>query len=182
MLNGMVRPLILLGASVLLLAGCARTLEEQAADQLQERVDATHEQVLDLRARDPEPTGQAMLEQVDRWGYALAAEVDGDDVRLVLGIAASVSETEGWIWPETTTVSLGTCVGVVVRAGDGGDDRGSVATEPVPCPDGAEILGDDSSPVDRITGGVDGHRDDVGPKPYDPPVCMSGGDCSRGGG
>jgi hypothetical protein len=71
---------------------------------------------------------------------------------------------------------------VVVRAGDGGDDRGSVATEPVPCPEGTEIDDDEGNRIDRFTTDLDGSRDDVGPKPYDPPVCMSGGDCSRGGG
>jgi hypothetical protein len=182
MLNGMVRRLLLLGAVALVVTGCGQTLDERAGDLLQRRVDAVHEGFLDVRARDPQPTGQAMLEQLDPYGEALEAEVEGDDVLLVQDIGASVSETEGWFMPETTTASLGACVEVTVRAGDGRDDRGSVRTEPVPCPDGTEIRADDGYPAQRLTTDLEGHEDDVGPKPYDRPVCYSGGDCSEGGG
>jgi hypothetical protein len=189
-----VRRLLLLGAVAMLLTGCGQSLDERAATALQDRVDAAHEHFLHVRALDVEPTGQAMLEQLDPWGYALRSRVVGDDVQLVWGASATVSETDGWFERVTSTRSLGACLGIDVRAGDGGDDRGSVWTEPVPCPEGVVIspgpgepamaFGDgEGDPSDWFTMDVDGHRDDVGPKPVNErSVCFSGDDCSEGGG
>jgi hypothetical protein len=182
MLNGMVRRAVVVGVLPLLLAGCSRTLEEQAHDGLQDDLDAVHGEFLDRRARHLDVEGAALLEAVDRYHDAIESSVDDDGVSLVWEIVSSASETEGWIWPETTTVSEGACVLVLIRYGDGGDDRGTVRTEPVPCPEGSEILSDEGYPVDALTTDLDGRMDDVPEKPYDPPVCYSGGDCSGGGG
>ncbi|TFV60498.1 UNVERIFIED_ORG: hypothetical protein E4P37_19470 [Bacillus sp. AZ43] len=178
----MVRRVLLLCSTALVLSGCAQSLEDQAHDRLQDDLDAVHEEFLDRRARHADTTGAEALESLDPWGDAVASRVDGDDVLLVWGIGASASETDGWFMPTTTTASLGACVSVVVRTGEGGDDRGSVRSEAVACPEGTEILDDDGNPVDAFTTDLDGRRDDVPEPPYDPPVCMSGGDCSRGGG
>ncbi|MGY2075115.1 hypothetical protein [Blastococcus sp. SYSU DS0828] len=165
----------------LLLSGCARSLEEQAHDRLQERVGSVHEHYLDDRARDPLSTGRAALESLDPYGEALASSADGDEIRLLVGVGVTVSETEGWK-PQTTTASLGTCLEVLITVGEGGDDRGTVRTEPVRCPPRIEVLGDDNSPVDALTTDLDGREDDVPEPPYDRPVCYSGGDCTEGGG
>ena len=163
------------------LGGCARDLGQEAHELLQQRVDGLHEGFLDARARDPRPTGRAALESLDRWGYALDTSVEGDDVVLVRAVGVSVSELRGWKNIEESA-SLGACVRVTVRAGEGGDDRGSVTTEPVTCPAGAEVLGDDGSPVEALTTDLEGRSDDVGEPPYDPPVCISGELCTEGGG
>jgi len=181
MLNRMVRAAVVVSC-LLLLAGCSRSLEEQAHDRLQDDVDAVHEGFVDRRARNPDVTGTALPAAVDRNSDAIESSGGDDGVSLVWDIVASASETEGWIWPETTTVSEGACVLVVIRDGDGGEDRGTVRTEPVPCPEGTEVLSDEGRPVDSLTTDLDGRMDDVPEPPYDPPVCHSGGDCSRGGG
>jgi hypothetical protein len=181
--NRMVRRRVLvLGAIPLLLAGCgSESLQERAHDRLQKQVDGVQEMFLDRRAHDLESTGTALLESLDPWSYAIDSTVVEDGVALVWGVAAEVSETKGWMWPETTTASVGACVLVVVRTRGGQDDRGVVRTEPVPCPDGTEIL--DDIRVDELTTDVEGGMDDV---PLPPPdrskPCYSGGDCSEGGG
>ncbi|WNV74252.1 hypothetical protein [Geodermatophilus sp. DSM 44513] len=165
----------------LALGGCARDLEAEVHDLLQQRVDAVHASVLDTRARDPRPTGQAAAQALDPYGDALRTTVEGDDVVLVRAVGAAVSELRGWK-PTETSASLGACVEVTVRAGDGGEDPGSVTTGPVPCPAGAEVLGDDGRPVEALTTDLAGRSDDVGAPPYDPPVCLSGEPCTEGGG
>ncbi|TYP82903.1 hypothetical protein BD833_11735 [Blastococcus xanthinilyticus] len=170
---------MLVGA--VLLTGCARTLEEQAHDLLQRRVESVHEHYLDARARDPLSTGAAALESLDPYGDALASSADGNGIRLLDDVGASVSETEGWK-PTTTTASLGTCVEVLITAGEGGDDRGTVRTEAVECPAGTDVVGDDNHPVSALTTDLDGFSADVPEPPYDPPVCISGELCTEGGG
>jgi hypothetical protein len=183
MLNHMVRKATLLAVLSLLLAGCAaQSLEERAHDRLQDRVYAVHEGFLDRRARDPDSTGQALRESLDPYGDSVDSSVDDDGISLVRAIGASVSEMEGWIEPHENVASVGGCVLVVIRYSGGEGDRGIVRTEPVDCPPGTEILGDDGYPVAALTTDLEGRMDDVPEPPYDPPVCLSGGDCSRGGG
>jgi hypothetical protein len=57
-----------------------------------------------------------------------------------------------------------------------------VRTEPVRCPDGTELLGEDGYPVDARTTDLDGREDVVPEPPYDRPVCHSGELCTEGGG
>ena len=182
MLNGMVRWAVLMSVTALALVGCAQSLEEQAHDRLQEDLDGVHESFLDRRARDPETTGRPALRTLDRYGDAIEATVDDDEITLVWGIAASASETHGSYKPTTTTASVGACVRVVIRIGEGDRDRGTVRTEPVRCPAGTELLDDEGYPVDAETTDLDGREGPVPEPPYDRPVCHSGGDCSRGGG
>jgi hypothetical protein len=177
------RTVVVAGAAVVLLpSGCAQqSLEEQAHDRLQDRVASVHEHYLDSRARDPYSTGPAALESLDPYGEALASSADGDELRLLVGVGVAVSETEGWK-PTTTTASLGTCLEVVITAGKGGADRGTVRTEPVPCPTGTDVLGDDNSPVEALTTDLDGRFGDVPEPEPDRSVCHSGGTCTEGGG
>jgi hypothetical protein len=82
----------------------------------------------------------------------------------------------------TQEYSLGACLRVTVRPGSGDDDRGSVRTEPVDCPAGAEVEGYWGNRADAVTTDLDGREDDVGPEPYDPEPCLSGELCTSGGG
>src|SRR3954453_9822308 len=173
---------VLLLVPVLLpaLSGCARSPQDQAHDRLQERLDSVHEGYLERRAHDPTSTGREALEQLDPYGYALRSSADGDVVTLVEPIGVSVIEQH---WFDSHEITLGACVRVVIVAGEGGDDRGTVLTEPVQCPAGTEVTADNGHSVDELTTDLEGRSDDVGEPPPDRPVCLSGGaPCTEGGG
>ena len=168
---------VALACSVAALAGCGASTQERAEAQLQDRLDGVHGGFLERRALDPTATGTAAADSLDHWSYSLQTTYAEDSVTFLRTIDAKV-ETGGGLWYEQ--VSLGACVEVVVEYGDGGDDRGTVTTEPVACPAGTDLPGADG-PAGTVTD-LDGRSDDVGVPPYVPPVCYSGGDCSRGGG
>ena len=96
-------------------------------------------------------------------------------------IAAEVLEDKFAAPPEE--FSLGACVEVTVVAGSGGDDRGSVTTEPIPCPAGMEFDADPMTDAVRdMTSDLDGRSDDVPEPAPDRSVCLSGDVCTEGGG
>ena len=159
------------------LAGCGASTGEQAEAALQDRLDGVHGGFLERRAQDPTSTGTAAADSLDHWGYSLQTTYDADSVTFLRTVDAQV-ESGGGLWYEQ--VSLAACVQVVVEYGDGDDDRGTVTTEQVTCPAGTDLPGADgpSGAVPEL----DGRSDDVGVPPHRPSVCMSGGDCSSGGG
>jgi hypothetical protein len=166
-----------LACGVAVLSGCGASARDRAEADLQDRLDGVHGGFLERRALDPTSTGAAAADSLDHWGYSLQTTYAEDSVTFLRTIDARV-ETGGGLWYEQ--VSLGACVEVVVGYGAGGDDRGTVRTEPVACPAGTELPGT-RGPAGTVPD-LDGRSDDVGLPPYVPPVCHSGGDCSRGGG
>jgi hypothetical protein len=162
------------------LTGCGRSAEEQAHADVQDRLDGMHAGYLAERARDPASTGAAALEELDPYGYALSAAAEGDTITLVHAVG-SVVETGGGLSYEQ--VSVGACIQVSIRAGDGGDDHGSVTTEAVACPEGTRFRTEKGDTgVDVVSTDLDGRSDDVGEPPPRRSVCLSGELCTVGGG
>ena len=166
--------------AMLLLAGCAST-GNRLHDQLQDRLDGVHGGYVHNRSHDPYSTGAAALEGLDPYGYAVESSIDGDTVRLVRVIATEVVESR--FAAPSEEFSLGACVEVTVVPGSGGDDRGSVTTEPIPCPVGMEYDADPMTDAVRdMTSDLDGRSDDVPEPAPDRSVCLSGELCTEGGG
>jgi hypothetical protein len=172
------------GAGALLVAvtltGCAASPEERAHANVQDRLDQMHGGYLAARARDPFSTGTAALAELDPYGYALSASTDGDTITLVHAVGSVVESGGGLSYEQ---VSVGACLRVTIRAGTGGDDRGSVRTEAVGCPEGT--LFDTEKGVEDVlvvTTDLESRSDDVGRPPPDRPVCHSGELCTEGGG
>jgi hypothetical protein len=159
--------------------GLGQTAQEQAHDRLQDALDGAHAGFLDRRAHDPYSTGAAALETLDPYGYSVASRATGDTVALVRWISAEGYEEQ--FLGGRRDFSMGACIGIAVVAGSGGDDRGSVTTQPVDCPSGVETDVEGYS-VDEVTTDLDGREDDVTEPPYVPPVCISGEPCTEGGG
>ena len=169
-----------LGAALLLVTGCAST-EDRLHDQLQDRLDGLHAGYLHSRSHDPYSTGGHALDGLDPYGYAVESSIDGDTVTLVRVIAVEVLESKFAAPPEE--FSLGACVEVTVVPGSGGDDRGSLTTEPIPCPTGMEYDADPMTDAVRdMTSDLDGRTDDVPEPAPDRSVCLSGDVCTEGGG
>jgi hypothetical protein len=158
------------------LASCSlgRSVQEEAADQLRERFDGVHEHYLHERSLHPTSTGAEALQQLDRYGDALRAETDGDRIFLMTTIDARVHRGGGFFYEDATVAA---CVGIAIRAGSGGSDRGSVLTAPVPCPTDADLPANSDQPVD-----LEARFDHVGEPPPPRSVCISGEVCTEGGG
>ncbi|MGY2067788.1 hypothetical protein [Blastococcus sp. SYSU DS0619] len=176
----MVRKTVVVAGTALItaLTGCAASIEDRAADDLQEWLDGAHEGHLHRRALDPTSTGAAALQALDPYGYALRSSAEGDVITLVRTIATEIEEGGGWSY---TQYSVGACIEIRIEAGTGGSDRGHVQTEPVECPPGV-VVEFEGGPVDEVITDLDGRSDDVEEPPYDPPVCISGQPCTEGGG
>jgi hypothetical protein len=171
---------VVLFALVGLLAGCGATAEEEARAKVQDRLDGMHQSYLEARARDPYSRGPSALETLDPYGQALESSTDGDTITLVQAVGWVVERGGGLSYEQ---VSVGACIRVTIRAGAGGDDRGSVTTEPVSCRRHTEFetnKGDQDVAVE--TTDLDSHSDDVGEPEPDRPVCHSGEICTEGGG
>jgi hypothetical protein len=163
----------------LLVTGCA-SIEDEARSRVQDRLDGMHQGYLDARARDPYSSGSAALENLDPYDQALERSAEGDTITLVHAVGWVVERGGGLSYEQ---VSAGACIRVTIRAGEGGDDRGSVTTESVGCPAGTEFETNKGLDVVGIElTDLDGHSDDVGEPEPDRPVCLSGEICTEGGG
>lgn len=176
---------VLVAGCVPLLAGCgaqdaAAVAKERLADGMRE----AHQRALAARAADPTARGQAAA---DRLGYAVtggnsaslvsaAAIPAGVEVVTLLGARA---QTGGGLSYDQTTV--GACVRTRATPGSETADaggRGTVVTEPVPCPAGA-VPTVEGRPVDAVAAGLRTLRSDV-PRP-EPGGCLGdSGDCPGG--
>jgi hypothetical protein len=181
---------LLLGTAAAVLAGCAKDATSLAADQaeatLAEAILLEHEDALSHRAADPTAVDAAAADR-------LAASLSGGDPKLLVS-----ARTTGESVEVVTTVgvrahssgfssadtSLGACLLTTVTPGSlTGDtgERGTVSTEPVPCPEGVVPVAE-GSPVEAITTEAERLESPV-PRPRTRP-CHSGGsnDCESGGG
>lgn len=96
-------------------------------------------------------------------------------------IGVRVQRTSGFI-PRYEQTTLGACVGIGIVAGSGGGDRGWVSTSPIACPDGAREIANDGAPVQEVTIDLEARFDRVGAPPPKRSVCLSGEECTEGGG
>jgi len=163
-----------------MLAGCAASPEERAHANVQDRLDGVHGGFLERRTHDPTSTGPAAVESLDRYGYSLETTVGPDEITFLRAVGSVVESGGGLSYEQ---VSVGACVLVTVRFGEGGSDRGSVTTEPVRCPEGVQFDTEKGvHTVDVVTTDLETRSDDVGEPPPDRSVCLSGELCTEGGG
>lgn len=160
--------------------GCAASPEERAHANVQDRLDGVHGGFLERRTHDPTSTGAVALESLDPYGYSLETTVGPDEITFLRAVGSVVESGGGLSYEQ---VSIGACVMVTVRFGEGGSDRGSVTTEPIQCPEGVQFDTEKGvQSVDVVTTDLTTRSDDVGEPPPDRSVCHSGELCTEGGG
>jgi hypothetical protein len=178
---------LLVVVAVLGTCGCGLgplSAEAAAAASLEVAVAAVHEEVLEVRSRDPETTGRAVSESIverlsDVEGVtASVATADSDGAAVDVAVGILSESGGGWTYDQRT---LGACLRVTAEPGDPHGDvgqRGSVTTVPVPCAD-ARWPTVSSSPVDAVTTDLDTLSDDV-PRADPRPCWGTSGYCPGG--
>ncbi|WP_136518998.1 MULTISPECIES: hypothetical protein [Cellulomonas] len=169
------------------LAGCAGdpgSVDDQGGSQVETVVAHAHRAMVAVRSRDPEGTGQAVVDAFTEETMvepdATRHDADGT-VHLTAAIAMEEVNADGTYGDEM----LGACVTITATPGDAEGDvgqRGTVSTRQVECGDGLVPVRNDLH-ADRLVQGLAPHEDEV-PLPI-PPVehvpCYSGsGDCPGG--
>ncbi|GAA2727129.1 hypothetical protein [Cellulomonas aerilata] len=168
-------------ATLLLVAGCAGSVEDQARRELEAAAREVHGAAVLWVASSPDLSARVTLEELqssgDLTGGGRVERADGGVLVVTRPIGVQVERGGGLLAEDA---SAGACLRVTMSGPDG-DDLGRVRTEAVPCPDGlvpTTGAGGQADVVDLDLGVLDDVVDDGDRQPG---TCFgTTGDCAGG--